>query len=104
CSSEICLISVSSFSSGFGSFNRFCQYIYVAFGKLIALRITANRNSFRSSVMIRDSVFAVGSEYLSLKLGAFLSKHSPHVIIRFLFLIPVHELISSFAYLVSFLT
>ncbi len=28
--------------------------------------------------MIRDSVFAVGSEYLPLKLGAFLSKHSPH--------------------------
>src|SRR5699024_12882364 len=74
----------STSSSGLDSLNLFCQYIYVAFGNFIASKITANLNSFLSSWMTRDSVFAVGSEYLFLKLGAFLNKHSKHVITHFL--------------------
>src|SRR5699024_4232654 len=97
-------ISFSISSSGSDSLKRFCQYIYVAFGKLIALRITASRNSFRSSVMILDSVFAGGSVCRPLKLGAFLSKHSLHAVIHFLFLTLVHVLAFSLACYFSFLT
>src|SRR5699024_3661991 len=73
----------STSSSGFASLNLFCQYIYVALGKFIASRITTNLNSFLSSWITRDSIFAVVSEYLSLKLGAFLSKHSPLEVTHF---------------------
>lgn len=47
--------------------------------------ITASLNSTWSSWIILDSIPAVGSKYLSLKLEAFLNRHFPGEVIYFLF-------------------
>ncbi len=63
--------------------NCFCQYTYVAFGNFKASRITFNLNSFQSSSITLDSILAVGSIYLSLKLSTFLYRQVQLVKVRF---------------------